>query len=249
MIRGAGAVLAAVVAVGAAPAEAAVTIGAQIVDTRLSGTIAGVPRTSEGSDAATRAGTIVAAAQLVEAGSNGPAAVRGSSSVTAVLNSAERGRVTFRRTLTPGDANAILSSSARYVYRFDADAATAFNVNWGVAGYGTATNGGSPAQTLSLAMSGTTGALLRLDTLGNGASGETQVLLAPGSYELRIEDSFAPVAVAGVRSGLSSQYSFTMQAVPEPATWMLMVAGFGLAGVSRRRALRRSRSVVSPFDI
>lgn len=224
------------------PALAAVTIGAQIVDTRLSGTIAGAPAESSGSDAATGAGRVSASAQLVERGTGGFPAVRGRSSVTAELASADRGRITFQRTLTPGAAdsgNAVASSSANFRYFFTTDAQTLFDVDWGVGAYGDGADGQLPGQALSLAARGNGAALLQLGSLGDGASGTRQVLLAPGSYELLIEDAFAPVAAAGRSSGLSSQYSFTMRAVPEPGTWALMLLGFGTIGAAARRTRRR----------
>ncbi len=220
------------------PALAAVTIGAQIVDTRLSGTIAGAPADSSGSDAATGTGRVSAAAQFVERGASGFPVVRGRSSVIADLASADRGRITFQRSLTPGAAdsgNAVASSSANYRYFFTTDEQISFDVDWGVGAYGDGADGQLPGQALSLAVRGSGTALLRLGTLGDGASGTRQVLLAPGSYELRIEDAFAPVAAAGRSSGLSSQYSFTMRAVPEPRTWALMLIGFGAIGVAARR--------------
>jgi hypothetical protein len=241
-----GATMLAALAVAATPAWAAVTIGTQIVDTQLRGTVAATPLASDGSDAATRAGSISASAQIVAPG-GGVSAVRATSSILAVLTNAERGRVTFRRSLTPGVDDAIQSSSANYRYFFTTDAPVAFDVNWGVAAFGTGPEGGVPGQALSLAVRGTADTLLRLGALGDGASGATQVLLAPGSYELRIEDTFALVAGPGTRTGLSSQYSFTMRAVPEPATWMLLLLGFGAVGVAlRRRIPRLSECQIKP---
>ncbi|WP_341207665.1 PEPxxWA-CTERM sorting domain-containing protein [uncultured Sphingomonas sp.] len=239
MIRLAAA--AAIVAITPLPSSAAVMIGTQIVDTRLTGTIAAAPLDPSGSDAATRAGTISAAAQLVESG--GFPAVRGRSSVVAELSSAERGRVTFQRTLTPGgvdSGNAVTASSANYRYFFATDTEAVFEVDWGVSAFGEGADGQLPGQSVSLAMRGGAAALLKIGPLGNGASGDTQLLLAPGSYEFRIEDAFAPQASAGQSSGLSSQYSFAIRAVPEPATWALMLVGFGAVGMAARRARKGS---------
>ncbi len=231
------AVLAAL-AVTTTSASAAVIIGTQIVDTQLRATVNMEPLASDGGDAGTRAGTINASAQIVAPG-GGVSGIRATSSVLAVLNSAERGRVTFRRSLTPGDSDAIQSASANYRYFFTVDSLTAFDVNWGVSTFGSAAGGSAPGQALSLAVRGATDTLLRLDSLGDGSSGETQALLAPGSYELRIEDTFPLVAAAGMRSGLSSQYSFAMRAVPEPATWMTLLLGFVTIGAVQRRRVRR----------
>ncbi|MEH3124059.1 MAG: PEPxxWA-CTERM sorting domain-containing protein [Sphingomonas phyllosphaerae] len=232
-------VVAAVLVLAPSAASAAVTVGTQIVDTRLAGTIAMAPVDSSGSDAATRAGTIRAAAQLVERGEGGVFAVRGRSSVVAELGSAERGRVTFQRTLTPG-GNAVTASSANYRYFFTTDSEAVFEVDWGVAAFGEGADGQLPGQSVSLAARDGAAALLKIAPLGNGSSGDTQLLLAPGSYEFRIEDAFAPQASAGQSSGLSSQYSFTIRAVPEPATWVMMLVGFGAVGTAARRARKGS---------
>ena len=227
------------------PAHAAVTIGTQIVDTRLSGTIAGMPADSSGSDAATGTGRVSATAQLVERGTTGFPMVRGRSTVAAELGSAERGRITFQRSFTPGagdSGNAVAASSANYRYFFTTDEQTLFDVDWGVGAYGDGADGQLPGQALSLAARSGAAPLLQLGALGDGANGTRQVLLAPGSYELRIEDAFGPVAAAGRSSGLSSQYSFTLRAVPEPGTWALMLIGFGMIGVAARRRRRATAS-------
>ncbi|VXC71530.1 PEPxxWA-CTERM sorting domain-containing protein [Sphingomonas sp. 8AM] len=224
------------------PALAAVTIGTQIVDTRLTGTIAGAPLDSSASDAATGAGRVSAMAQLVERGTNGFPAVRARSSVVAELSSAERGRVTFQRSLSPGDidsGNAVTTSSANYRYFFTTDQETMFDLDWGVGAFGDAGDGQTPGQAVSLGARGAGPSLLQLGTLGEGASGTTQLLLTPGSYEFWITDAFAPIAAAGRSSGLSGQYSFAMRAVPEPETWALMLAGFAAIGVAARRSRRR----------
>lgn len=42
------------------------------------------------------------------------------------------------------------------------------------------------------------------------------------------------------RPGQSVNYSYTISVVPEPATWAIMIAGFGLAGTSLRSARKVS---------
>lgn len=225
----------------AVPASAAVTIGTQIVDTRLSGTIGGAPVASDGSDAAAGSGTISAAAQLVKRPAGGFPMVSGVSTVVAELTGGERGRVTFRRTLTPGMAASVQASAANYRYFFTTDAPGAFDVNWGLSSYGSGVGGATPGQALSLAVRGSGDTLLALDLPGDGASGSRSAALAAGSYELRIFDMVAPIAPAGTTSGLSSQYSFTIRSVPEPATWGLLLTGLAATGM----ALRRRRASVA----
>ena len=81
--------------------------------------------------------------------------------------------------------------------------------------------------------------------LGDGASGAQQVALAPGSYELRIFDAIAPVAPAGTTAGLSSQYSFVIRSVPEPATWAMLMVGCAAIGVTMRRRSSKDAAAIS----
>lgn len=228
----------------AAPAGAAVFIGTQVADTRLQGQVAGTPVDAAGGDAGVRAGTITASAYAAGQGvasGGGDVAVRGVSSVIASLTGTERGRITFRRTLTlDGDTGtASLGSAAQYLYFFSTDTPTAFELNWGVSAYGS-----MASQVAWLRDRSSGDDLLRLDGLGNGANGATSVLLGPGSYELRLQDASAPAVGAGgvAAAGLSSQYSFTMRAVPEPATWAMLLTGFGVVGGTLRRRRRRMSS-------
>ncbi|KTT72830.1 PEPxxWA-CTERM sorting domain-containing protein [Sphingomonas endophytica] len=237
--------VAGVMLAGAAlPAQAAVTIGTQIVDARLQGVIAGQALDRSGSDAGNMTGRVSADVRSNQAASpsNGGVAMQGIASVVATLADAAHCRVTFRRTLAitaPGSDDSLLTGSSTYRYFFTVDTATAFDLNWGVSGYGASADGLVPAQTVSLTERDTGVSLLRLDGLGDGADGTTQVTLAAGRYTLSVEDAHAPVSRPGSGSGLSSAYSFAMRAVPEPSSWALMLVGFGTVGVGLRRARRR----------
>lgn len=73
--------------------------------------------------------------------------------------------------------------------------------------------------------------------IGVGAYGYTEwtafsTLLAAGTY--RLEAGVAN-AVDGFNPSFLLVDNFVMDAVPEPATWGLMIAGFGLAGAALRR--------------
>lgn len=236
-----GAIAAVAVAASAAtPAAAAVFVGTQIVDARVFGAIAGDPIDRSASDAGTRPGTITATAQVVEqrpVDGGDTASARGTASVVANLFGTDRGRVTFRRSLSAVDA--ALTATSDYIYFFTTDAPTAFELNWGVSAYGLAADGLAPAQSALVRQRDTGEQVLRTGPLGNGADGTAQVLLQPGSYELRVQDIRPPNAGPVATGGLSSQYSFSFRAVPEPASWATMTLGFAVSGVAIRRRRRR----------
>lgn len=57
-----------------------------------------------------------------------------------------------------------------------------------------------------------------------------------GSIALSVGDTiFLAVGPAGDYRYDSTQISWTMSAVPEPVTWTMMIAGFGMVGVAARR--------------
>lgn len=57
------------------------------------------------------------------------------------------------------------------------------------------------------------------------------------------------LVVAGNVTGTAGSYSGTLNvyAIPEPATWAMMIAGFGLAGVALRRRAAAARNVAVKF--
>jgi hypothetical protein len=73
-----------------------------------------------------------------------------------------------------------------------------------------------------------------LDNIGAGANGATGFSgpLGPGSYAVWIQE-------ASTGNPVSYAFDFVISQAPEPSTWMMMLAGFGLMGI----ALRRRRSV------
>ena len=82
-----------------------------------------------------------------------------------------------------------------------------------------------------------TNSLLSLIGLSSGA-----YVLAVGNYDLdetEARSSFAssPAVAGGYRTTFTSQVDVTLgrNAVPEPATWVMMLFGFGLAGTMLRR--------------
>jgi hypothetical protein len=65
--------------------------------------------------------------------------------------------------------------------------------------------------------------------------------LGPGEYAIAIGSN----GVDAVRSQGNAKYSVELQgaSVPEPATWAVMLTGFGVVGASMRRARRRPITV------
>ncbi|MGI4880492.1 MAG: FxDxF family PEP-CTERM protein [Janthinobacterium lividum] len=83
---------------------------------------------------------------------------------------------------------------------------------------------------------GTGGTLLQTGTIVPRAGGTTQAYL--GGYTFTAGDSYTIAytgTVGGKPASVGSSITFALAAVPEPASWALMVAGFGLVGFAARR--------------
>lgn len=82
-------------------------------------------------------------------------------------------------------------------------------------------------------------------TLTPGSSGSTSTYIFAGDYALTLGATHMDrVARNGLGSGMTSglsndHFSFTISAVPEPATWAMMILGFG--GIGSTMRLRRAR--------
>jgi PEP-CTERM motif len=88
--------------------------------------------------------------------------------------------------------------------------------------------------------------ILVRDETGRRLPQGSDLVLPPGVYSAA--DGYGLFAGAGIEPNdqdptfvISTDGVLTVQAVPEPATWALMIAGFGLAGA----ALRRRRAVAA----
>nr|WP_295661611.1 FxDxF family PEP-CTERM protein [Polymorphobacter sp.] len=83
---------------------------------------------------------------------------------------------------------------------------------------------------------GTGGTLLKTGMIVPRAGGTTQAYL--GDYTFTAGNSYT-IAYSGTVEGkpasVGSSITFALAAVPEPASWALMVAGFGLVGFAARR--------------
>ena len=71
-------------------------------------------------------------------------------------------------------------------------------------------------------------------------SGTVNAVLGTGSYTLTFTSAFQNVLSQtgiGTINGVSGDhYDFVISSIPEPATWAMMIVGFGLvAGAARRR--------------
>ncbi|TRW14218.1 PEPxxWA-CTERM sorting domain-containing protein [Glacieibacterium frigidum] len=67
---------------------------------------------------------------------------------------------------------------------------------------------------------------------------------ANGLWRLYVLDTFA-ADVGTVAGGWSLDFTLANAAVPEPATWGMMIVGFGLAGTAVRRRRQREHAVTA----
>jgi len=87
--------------------------------------------------------------------------------------------------------------------------------------------------------------LASVDEILDTSNGIFIISLNPGVYRLDINDFYLNAItgdnITGQASLLSSRYDFQItpnSAVPEPATWALMIIGFGSIGAAMRRGKR-----------
>lgn len=79
-------------------------------------------------------------------------------------------------------------------------------------------------------------------TQGNTSAGTFSLTFVPGTTGFNIEDAFVRYqsinsAQLGLRDGSGIGFG-SVPAVPEPATWLMMIAGFGMVGAALRRRQR-----------
>jgi len=103
-------------------------------------------------------------------------------------------------------------------------------------------NNGSPIGALTGTLLGTADDNVGLDPLLTLGLGAGNYVLAVGHYDLdeseaRSGIASSPLVGEGYRTTFTSQIDVTIgpPAVPEPATWVTMLFGFGLAGAALRR--------------
>ncbi|MCE7797168.1 PEPxxWA-CTERM sorting domain-containing protein [Sphingobium sufflavum] len=145
--------------------------------------------------------------------------------------------------------NPILSAAAAgaytFTYNFGNIGKTLLTINYNLL------DPNSVATSLStISLTGGSGAFSQAVT--PNASGSLTATLLGGNYQLRIGSTYMDRVqrnglAAGTTTGSSFDiFSFSFAAVPEPATWMMLILGFGAIGTAMRR--RRTTDRVSPIS-
>lgn len=160
------------------------------------------------------------------------------------LIDASRGTLTFSATASassqPGDPFAIGRGIANAIYVFSVDTLSRLSFD-----YTLAVTGDSPAAYLFLSERDANDNSVRVLLNQNGyrEPGAMSFDLTPGTYQLRFSNNVSTAySVANTgrdADSISGTMNFQIAAVPEPGSWMLMLAGFGLAGSAMRGSRRR----------
>jgi hypothetical protein len=122
-----------------------------------------------------------------------------------------------------------------------------WNYNFGVEEFASTLDRASKAFKISISLDGLTytqvlagelargtGKALAAETFGLGGKARYVQIALDGNHQKYPETyGYAPIGLSEVR--------FTGSAVPEPATWAMMITGFGLAGATLRSARRRAQ--------
>lgn len=174
----------------------------------------------------------------------GTAAFTASASAGGSLIDASRGTLTFSAATSAsaeaGDPGTIARAIANAAYVFSVDSLSRLSFD-----YTLAISGNSPALYLRLVELAPNNNILRtlLNQSGIRTPGAMSFDLTSGTYELRFSNN-VNTAVSTANPGrdadsISGTMNFQIAAVPEPGSWMLMLAGFGLAGSALRTSRRR----------
>ena len=235
-------VLAAAAALSASPASAGVFFTSASASTTAfaSAKIGAAPTVTQ---TQTASGTITSINNLLRVATAAVAAsttVRASalSSANATFFSAGAGSFSdnSQTSITSNRANAVTNARAGnyvFTYKFTTNSAENFLLN-----YALSENHGVVGNLAIAKLAGPGGAFTQSIPL-NG-SGTVNSVLGTGSYTLTFTSAFENVLSQtgiGTINGVSGdQYDFVISSIPEPATWAMMLVGFGfVAGAARRR--------------
>lgn len=156
---------------------------------------------------------------------------------------------TTAKVLTPG-AGAFAGNTFEdfFAYTFTVDAESAVAVSYNLTNDSVLGTQLSPGYTIQV-YDGAFNSYLSDPSLQNVTGLVTSDKLAPGTYTVEIDNGgdndFSSASTVGL-SGSSNvgEFDFAISPVPEPATWMTMLLGFGAAGGMMRRSRRAKAAAV-----
>lgn len=203
-------------------------------------TLAALPASPGGITSATSAAIKVGAAHKIQSNAT--------STGTAFFQGADSGTfdVTTINSIVQQAASSVgmpISGLARsgaydFVYNFTVTGASLFTLDFDLSDPNFA--GSTP---VIASLTGPFGAFT--NNLAQNSAGTITSLLGTGSYALKFHSNFENEisrSNAGPGSTVGSSrdhFSFNIAAVPEPATWSMMILGFGLVGYTARRQKAR----------
>jgi hypothetical protein len=144
------------------------------------------------------------------------------------------------KVITPGAGAFAQSNLGYFVYDFTVDTESSVTISYDVTANGDYTSF-FPGYT-AYVYQGVQPNILE-GTAALNSAGTFATVIGPGAYSLEIDNSIGndySSSIAGLSSASSvADFGFQISAVPEPATWGMMLVGFGALGFAMRSGRRQ----------